>query len=658
MDRISYSTVTGSKGAIAVLKVGNYLYTAGGDTLCVYDVSRADKPRLLRSLSGFGAGRQLAASNGKLYLTARNFGLWILSLQDPASPKRICRFDTIELATGIAVSGDFVFVTERIFGIEVIDCSDPFHPRHCSMIRTDEAQSACFSNGLLYAGEWGSGKLSVIDISNPYKPRIRSQHDLGGYGDGVAISGDICCAATGLNRKGLKDSTSSLHGDGHGLDVFHLSEDGEPRHLARLDFPVLNVKSNDFWSVAIAGKSAFVADTHNGVFQVDISTPEKPRCVGHIELPTVSRFDAREGGRVLISVPDCAGGVAIGNGVLYVVGEKSGLHLAKIGEADATQIRQPEPYKFLNGKRAIEAPSGFLSYELGGQVRRVSADEKNERLFVASSHAGIKILKLAGKDIQVIGEKAVKSSYDVLYRDGKLYSAEGTDGFAVYAVEGDTLRELGRFRRRSIIFQLIRLSGNGRFAVCGGRDGLLRFLDISDAGNIRMVRRHLHGGLLYGDTMPETDHNDIMPIIWPYSGITWYDFSGDKPKILYNDCKNRSAGQREGITWWNGYFLLSTAGKSFRLLNPADCGRTWTEIPDGCSGVPSANGNIIAFSNRRNGDLQVYRMTKSSAELIVDRSFSDISGTPDRVVFYHGRMIIPCGYQGLLTENAENRDWE
>ena len=95
---------------------------------------------------------------------------------------------------------------------------------------------------------------------------------------------------------------------------------------------------------------------------------------------------------------------------------------------------------------------------------------------------------------------------------------------------------------------------------------------------------------------------------------------------------------------------MSTLKNTFRLLNPANCGRTWTEILNGCSGVPSTDGDIVAFSNRREGDVRVYKMTESSAELIAGRSIIGLEGTPDRVVFFHGRMIIPCGYQGLLIE--------
>jgi len=649
MEIIPYSTVSGSCGGIAVLKIGDYLYAAGGDILCVYDVSDADSPVLIRRMHGFGDGRQLAAGNGRLYLTARCFGLWILSLENPAAPKVVCRFDTIELATGIAVSGDFVFVTQRVFGVEILDCSNPAHPKHCSMIRTEEAQSAVFRDGLLYVGEWGVGQLLVLDVSNPYRPFIRSISGLGGYGDGLAVSGDLCCAATGLNRKGAAVVDSG--GDGHGIDLFRLSPDDAPVHLSRLDFPRLMIKTNDFWTVRISGKTAFVADTHNGMFQVNLSDPCNPVCTGRLELPLISRLDVQGGALVRVSVPDCVGGVAIGKGVLYVIGQKTGLHLARIPEADEVETGRSAPYEFRPGSRELSSsPSGFQAYDLGGQVRRVFSDEKHSRLFVACSHAGLKILKMTDSGAECVDTKEIRCSYDVAYHDGRVYSAEGMDGLAIYAADGDRLRELGRFRPRGRILQLIRLSGNGRFAVCGCRDGILRFFDISDPAHIRPVRRHLHGGLLYGDTMPESDHNDIMPILWPYAGVAWYDLSGRKPKIAYNDCVTHPVGYGEGITWWNGSFLMTTQKRTFRLLDPANCGRTWTEIRNGCSGVPSANGNIIAFAHRRNGDVRVYRMSRRHAELIAERSIAGISGTPDRVVFYRGRMLIPCGHQGLLIE--------
>lgn len=637
MQRINYKSIPDSSRGTAIVKYGNCLYTAG-DILCVYDISKG-VPKLIKKMKGFGSGRQMAVSNGKLYLTARNFGLWILSLEDPASPKRIGRFDTLELATGIAAAGDMIFVSERIFGIEIIDCSDPYHPKHCAMIRTDEAQSAVFHNGVLYTGEWGASKISAIDVSDPYHPEFLCQKPLGGYGDGVDVCGDICCAATGLNKMPEKSHTA---GDGHGIDVFRLNKKGIPEHISRLDFPILQTRSCDFWSVRICGKTAFVGDTFNGVFQVDLTKPEKPEITGRFELPRRTIIDAHK----IIQRPDAVGSLAIGKGMLYVIGVKTGLHYAEISAADESKAETPKPFRFQAGKYRQETLPGFKSVDLGGQVRRISADAENGRLFAACSHAGIKILDSTGK---VIGEKQVRCSYDVVYRKHKLYSAEGLDGFAVYAVKGNSLRELGRLKNRTM-FQLINISANGCYAFCSERSGILRILDIRDEKHIFQTRRHWHGGLLYGDTLPESDHTNIIPMIWPHAGSAWYDLRGDKVKILRNDRQDRCSGQSDGITWFKGKFIQTTLKNTLRVIPPASLGKKYQEIPLGFSGVPSVCGDIIAFSHRRNGEVRVCRFNGKKIDPVPERSFAGFTGFPDRVVFLAGKMIIPCGWQGLLIE--------
>lgn len=647
--QIPFRTVPGSRGCIALAKQGDFLYAAGGDTLSVYNVRRADQPELIWRRGGFGNGRQLAAVGDRLYLTAREFGLWILDIQKPASPAVLTQFDTAELATGIATAGNLVFVTLRIYGVEILDCSDPRHPRHLSLIRTPEAQSAAYSGGLLYVGDWGAGCVTVLDISNPLLPTRLQAAPLGGFGDGVAVSGGFCYAATGLNAKGCPENEVS--GNGHGLDIFQIDGKKPLKHLSRLAFPHLAVKTNDFWTVRVCGKTAFVADTHNGVFRVDVSNPRRPRCTGRIELPGITRMDARAEGRLRITVPDCAGDVALGNGVLYIAGQKTGLHVAKAAEACA-EIFPNEKLPVVPEMKPAVAVPGMSCYNPGSQVRRLAVD--GDTLYAACSHAGIRILRLTENGAEETGQIPVKCSCDVAIRNGKLYSAEGIDGLAVYSLAGD-LQELGRWKRRGKTVQLLHLSDNGKFALCGSRSGVLRAFDVTDPSAIRLVFSHLHGGLLYGDTFPEREWNGILPVIWPYSGLTWYDLSGAKPKILRNDREHCFAGQNEGVTFRAGGFLMNTMDGRFLMLTP--------ETPDkkseysllsnnGSSGVPSADGEYVAFALRWSGEVRLYHISPSGAvEPVPERSVSGLSGTPDRIVFHRGRMLIPCGHQGLLVEH-------
>lgn len=644
---IPFTIVPGSAGCIALARSGSYLYTAGGDRLSVYDISRPDHPKLCWRRSGFGNGRQLAAAHGRLYLTAREFGLWILDLADPARPRVISRFDTVELATGIAVAEDTVFVTERIYGVEIIDVADPARPRHLSLIRTPEAQSAAYSDGQLYVGDWGVGRLTVIDVRDRSNPQQLSTAELGGFGDGVAVYGDLCCAATGLNAK--SGSETELAGNGHGLDIFRLDENRLPHHLARLNFPLLQVKTNDFWTVRLAGTEAFVADTHNGVFRVDLADPAHPRCTGRMVLPDIIRMDGRATGRVRISVPDCAGDCTVGDGVLYVAAQKSGLLVTSL---PGLKPNPPESSKvpLLTGRRAPAAIDGLARVECGGQVRRLALD--GDTLYAACSHAGLQIWHLDGENVKPVGTLPVRCSYDVAVRDGKLYSAEGLDGVAVYDLAVFPPKELGRYKRPNRIFQLCRLTTDNRFALCSCRDGILRILDLTDLSAIRLAYHHLHGGLLYGDSFPEGDRNGLVPVIWPYCGLAWYDLSGPRPKLFRDDRQERSGGQCEGITCWNGGFLMNGRDGCCRIPDPAGTLPELICCAGGpIRGVPTAGTDGIAFSDRHSGKISFYRFPAPEvAERVPERCYCLLPGAPDRVLFHRGRMVIPGGHTGLWVE--------
>ena len=644
---IPFTIVPGSAGCIALARSGSYLYTAGGDRLSVYDISRPDHPKLCWRRSGFGNGRQLAAAHDRLYLTAREFGLWILDLADPARPRVISRFDTVELATGIAVAENTVFVTERIYGVEIIDVTDPARPRHLSLIRTPEAQSAAYSDGRLYVGDWGVGRLTVIDVRDRSNPQQLSTAELGGFGDGVAVYGDLCCAATGLNAK--SGSETELAGNGHGLDIFRLDENRLPHHLARLNFPLLQVKTNDFWTVRLAGTEAFVADTHNGVFRVDLADPAHPRCTGRMVLPDIIRMDGRATGRVRISVPDCAGDCTVGDGVLYVAAQKSGLLVTSL---PGLKPNPPESSKvpLLTGRRAPAAIDGLARVECGGQVRRLALD--GDTLYAACSHAGLQIWHLDGENVKPVGTLPVRCSYDVAVRDGKLYSAEGLDGVAVYDLAVFPPKELGRYKRPNRIFQLCRLTTDNRFALCSCRDGILRILDLTDLSAIRLAYHHLHGGLLYGDSFPEGDRNGLVPVIWPYCGLAWYDLSGPRPKLFRDDRQERAGGLSAGITCWNGGFLMNGRDGCCRIPDPAGTLPELICCAGGpIRGVPTAGTDGIAFSDRHSGKISFYRFPAPEvAERVPERCYCLLPGAPDRVLFHRGRMVIPGGHTGLWVE--------
>ena len=123
IGKLEFRKVPESRSSTAIARKG------------VYDIRKPLEPRPVWSSSRITGGRQMRIENELLYLTARENGLWILDISRPEKPVVVTRFDTTELATGLAVSGPYVFVTERIYGTEILNCSDPRNPRFVGMVR-------------------------------------------------------------------------------------------------------------------------------------------------------------------------------------------------------------------------------------------------------------------------------------------------------------------------------------------------------------------------------------------------------------------------------------------------------------------------------------------------------------------------------------------
>ena len=136
-----------ARKAMGVAIEGNLLYAVSGDDFFVFDVSRPLSPELLGRTRGIGIARQVAVQGGMAYVTAREYGLWIVDATDPRAPRIRSRFDTCELATGVDIAGDVCFCGQRQNGVEFVDVRDPDHPAHIAMRKTNESQSVLYRDG-------------------------------------------------------------------------------------------------------------------------------------------------------------------------------------------------------------------------------------------------------------------------------------------------------------------------------------------------------------------------------------------------------------------------------------------------------------------------------------------------------------------------------
>jgi hypothetical protein len=635
--------VTGHLGVgptMAVAVQEQRLYTIGQQTLRIADISDPANPRVLGSLGGLGSVRQIVVARDVAYITSREDGLFIVSVKNPAAPTLLCHYDTVEWATGVAISGDALFIACRQYGVELVDVSDPAHPRHLSNVRTGEAQSVVARDGWLYAGVWGTSEVVIADIHDPRAPRIVARAPLDGYGDGVTVCGKYLYAATGHHsRAPHKKEGEPGYGRGHGLEIFDITDPAKPVFVSRVKFPRFFAVGRDMWSATIAGDHAFVADTHNGIFVVDVKDVRHPQCVAHHQLPPVA-------GQQL---PDFAGGLALAQNYIYVAGGDSDLHvLTAPGLALPPKPEPDTPPAITPQKESTET-----TYRPEGQIHAAALLGSNAVL--ACGAAGIHVVKLAPKVELLSIQPTEDFAMDVCVLGDRLFVAEGTGGLSIWAAKPDgSLTLLGRYRVAEKRVRHLAVPPPGRFALLEVGSVWLHLVDVSDPAAPKLVSKESHHGLLYGhQIMQGLIEQRYAGVFWHASGLYWFD-------IL----EGRALGQVRP----DRYSMLSSlaALNDKEILNVRLNGyvvhrrtetRSLDELPlrriagHPFGGKPTVVGRRLYLAERASGKVTILDIADVTAPKLVTAFTTP--GNPGRIVATPHNYLIPDGYNGLIIRQQE-----
>ena len=643
-NRIPAVHVPGSVGGTALCGEGALLYLAGEGKLQIYDTSVPSKPRKISELGGLPnwESRQILVHRGFAYLTARHRGVWIIDVRNPVKPLIAGTFDTAELATGIEASGDILFVTLRVFGVQIFDISNPVKPKHLNLHRTFEAQSAYCANGILAVGDWGNSTVLLLDASDPARPKQLSRIELDGFGDGVYIQENILYASTGHNSR--KGTQKERKGAGHGLEIFDISNPRAPVRLGGVKFPKFYSLGGDFWTPRPAGPLLAAADTHNGLFLVDVRDRRNPRITGRVILP--------EGNQ---KMADCVGGIVPGNGVVYLAGEKTGLFVAEVPES------RPLPPR--SGTLAVRTKSsakevpGFTRYECGGMVRRVRVS--GNTVYAAASDAGLLVFQNTPQGLKEIQRITGNRIYDVDISGSLLVSAGNGFELTSYRILPDgTLKKLGSLRTW-IPMQIVHLYEDGKIAAVSGGTGRVNFFDLSNPEKPVLKKYFAEKRILYTDVFPEQTLNGFLPISVHGMGLSWYHLNGTAAERLENN-PSVQFHQLDGIAVLKDRFFIPSRRNGYYLLAPEDFGKAGlrkefrADVP--ILGLPMWDGGKRLFlSDSRNGIVSEFDAS-SPEHLKLIRQVDVHPGTAGRAALLNGRLVIPAGFSGFYLENSKNSD--
>lgn len=644
--------VEGSSGCSAVAVAGDYLYAAGADYLAVFDITTDPaRPRRTAELRGIKGSRQMAICKDKAYITARNHGLWIVDIADPRAPTLLRRYDTIELATGIAAAENVIFIAHRVYGVQLLDVTDPRFPRHISQVRTAEAQSVVYRDGMLYIGDWGAGKLTIADARDLRHPKVVGQGALDGFGDGVFLKDNLCFCSTGHDAK--SGPTEARPGNGRGVEIFDISDTAKPEKLGVFKFPRFLPRDNDYWTSRVCGNTLFCVDSHNGFYMVDVSDPASMKGLGHLQLPPpVYKWKVPDDRKLS---NDCCASLATGDGVVYIAGLTTGIHVVRAPAA----FRQPRPELWLDIPAEVPAAADprLQRCDLHCQVRRVAV--KDDFAYVAASHAGLKLFGIGADGLKELRTWERECVYDVSVHGDTLFVAENNVDLAVYRIAADgDLTEIGRGQLEGNQgVQIVHPFMDARYLAVSGGTGRLSILDATDLRRMRPVYGGGAGGILYGDMLPLRDLDGVFPVNWHSRGIAWYDLHGAAP-IATSTGNPPQGNQLDGIDLLaNGRFVFPVRGARLALIDPKSPGEPKIVEVKGAvagmpvSGIPTVCGDLVAFASRRDGRVVTLDLSAPENPVVVrDRCYDLSQGNCDRVAFHHGKMIIPAGHDGLFME--------
>ena len=650
--------------AIDVAVEGRHAFAIGGGRLVVFDISNPSRPRETGRLGGLGNVRQILVDGGVAYVTSREDGLWIVDVSDPDRPRVLSHYDTVEFATGIAKTGDVLLVACRHYGVEVVDVSRPGEPVHLSTVRTGEAQSVVARGRWVYAGIWATAEVVAIDLDDPDRgdvnleqPRITARVPLDGYGDGVDVEGKYLYAATGHHARSgphAKPGDAGF-GRGHGMEIFDISDPAHPRFVSRVKFPRWYSIGHDMWSVSVSGRYAFVADTHNGVFVVDVGDPTAPRVIAHRRLPKVGTK----------SQPDFVGGLAVAKGVIFAAGGRTGLHvLGARGLAQAapprksTEAPRPDPRRFLahpspESREPVEV-GGIGCLTFNGQVHAV--DVAGEFAVVACGSEGVHVCRLGPEWERVSKWSGKGFATDVAVRGHDVFVASGADGLVVLALSDEgRLVERARYSAGGKSVRQVEVPPPGTHALIQVGSTRLEILDIRDLERIESVVQDVRPGLLYGDQLMRGSLGGrYAGIFWHVSGLHFYDllaragprFSGDRIELRIGAANGLVAvGDRVLATRRGGYSLFDRDERRAAARIPIY--RVGDRSED--LGKPVIFGDRLYASNRATGRVTVIDISDIERPRLVEAFSTD--GNPGRVVRHGQSVLVPCGHSGLLIVN-------
>jgi len=643
-----------------VVVASDHAYALTGATLVVLD---ARDFCVVGRLDGLVSARQIAVKDNVAVVTARESGVYVIDVSNPAAPRRMAHYDPVEFATGVHLArADLAILTCRHYGLEFVDLSDPGAPRFHSSILIGEAQSVTSVGTIAYAGVWFEKELVLVDFSDPAEPVIVGRSALDGFGDGVHVDGNLAYVATGHHSALQRDPRNfelSTHitldmldrgyGKGHGIEIHDIADPANPRCVARFKSPPSFVGSPDTWRVIRHDGLLIHADAENGVFIHNVSNPAEPTPLAFVVLPP---FEMHRQLRTQSLQEDRhpATGMAVAGDTLLIASSTSDLYRCSL-PSNPIAADLPPRTSFPAEYPLPDVPQvagGESLLQTNGQVHWVASD--GEVLFAAAGEDGLYAIDPVGGDV-LLHQPVQGLAQHVFCARGLVYLCEVTGGLTVWERSGTTLRQVGAWHDGASVRQVL-IDGSLPLGIAVAGPGSFAMLDLADPAAPRLAAMHRVTGNVYARLLADRVVAGRYAVgASQGAGLNWFDLSdgslaGQAPASV----GARLCPIAEGVTAHDGQALVVQAGGYYfatadRLQAHGDVDHI--REPDRYfSGNPQSVGpDRIVITNRATGSARILDVADPSAPKTL--AYLRLPGNPDRPIRLGDRLIFPCGRGGL-----------
>ena len=265
--------------------------------------------------------------------------------------------------------------------------------------------------------------------------------------------------------------------------------------------------------------------------------------------------------------------------------------------------------------------------------------------------SGGKPYKVAHLDISFAGGVAV--------RGDKLYVARGYEGLGVYKINSDlSLKEITLLKSKlnpskpADQFSYWVSVPNDKYVVNGCRKSGYQFLAVGGTSDnpTYTFQRQYALNVTYNRYISEKTSTEGYLAYATRSGLAWLSLNNTSAvpaPVVYDNLKNSLT---EGVTLYkNNQFLLTNSHKLHTVAPGGNQFLKSSEWNEWFSGIPRwESGDNVLLCNFVNRYVsKVNARNVQSATLIFKE---DTIGYPEPGIFWNGKCVVPCGYQGLLIE--------